>query len=78
MERDLFGDIMVDKIKNSQETKLASIRSDSQTQRKSLVEIKVMTDTLNQLTKMVYGTGAAKVVDKINLGKLWEIKNADK
>jgi ribosomal protein L31E len=68
---------MVEKLKNTQDAKQVSAALNQQGQRKSVVELKVMIDTLNQINSMVYGSGAAKMADKLNPVKNKAILNRD-
>jgi hypothetical protein len=69
---------VVDKLSNTQELNSAGAEPKSRRERISKIDLKAELSMMNQLTKMVYGNGAAKVDDKIDLGILWKIKNADK
>lgn len=69
---------MVDKLNSAQESVSAGTGQKPQRARMSKIDLKGELSMMNQLNKMVYGNGAAKVVDKIDLGVLWKIKNADK
>jgi hypothetical protein len=69
---------VVDKLNSVQESVSVVTGQKSQRERMSKIDLKGELSMMNQLNKMVYGNGAAKVDDKIDLGILWKIKNADK
>jgi ribosomal protein L31E len=68
---------MVEKLKNTQDAQQVSAALNQQGKRKSVVELKVMIDTLNQVNNMVYGSGAANVADKLDPVKNKAILNRD-
>jgi hypothetical protein len=64
----------MEKVKNLEQLNPFAVKSGSPEKRMSLVEIKSMLDTLNHANSMIYGKGAAKIVDKLDPVKLEKIK----
>jgi hypothetical protein len=67
LERSLIGDVVVDKLNSAQEPASIGAGQKPQRERMSKIDLKGELSMMNQLNKMVYGSGAAKVDDKITL-----------